>query len=103
MQQQINALAERVAGLTSTQTANHAENRRDITRLANAQQDLLDALTAGLERIGDKIGGRITLIDDRVTNLRLQFARAMGYAAGMAAVAVFIFEVAKSIIEKGMK
>jgi len=96
----VRSQAERIASMETRQEANHNQNRGDIHRLNNAQQDLLDALHDGLEKIADKIGGKMDRITGDVVTLKVQFSRAMGYAAGMAAIAVLIFEFAKTFIEK---
>ena len=103
MQQQINELSREVSSLTALQKANHEQNQKEIHRLNNAQQDLLDTLTIGLEKIADKIGGRIDIIQTEVVSLKVQFARMIGYATGMAALAVGVAELAKFIIERIVK
>jgi FtsZ-binding cell division protein ZapB len=85
MQTQINALAREVAALS-------AEN--------NMYQDILDAMHEGFEKIADKVGGRMDTLQVEVTSLKVQFARVMGYAAGMAAVAVSLIEIAKAFLVK---
>ncbi len=96
----LQTLSERVSRMETRQDENHKQNRGDIHRINNAQQDLLDALHEGLEKIADKVGGRMDVFQGQIITLRVQFARAIGYAAGMAAVCVVIIEVAKAIIER---
>lgn len=100
MQTQINALAREVAALSAEQKSNHSQNRSDIHRLNNMYQDILDAMNNGFEKIADKVGGRMDTIQVEVTSLKVQFARVMGYAAGMAAVAVSLIEIAKAFLVK---
>lgn len=94
------ALGERVSSMETRQKENHTQNRGDIHRLNNGQQDLLDALHTGLDKIADRIGGRMDIIQADIVSLKVQFSRAMGYAAGVSALAVLIFEIAKTYIEK---
>lgn len=98
MQQQINALAEKVAALTALQSANHAENRRDIHRLNNGQQDLLDAITSGIEKIADKIGVRMDGMQGDIHQLQIAWAKATGYVLALSAVAGIIFSVAAEAV-----
>lgn len=100
MQQQINVLAEKVASLTSLQKANHEENRKDIHRLNNSQQSLLDALTEGLEKIGVKIDTRVTPVENSVHVLQLQWAKATGYAIGISAAGAVVFQIVKTLVAK---
>ncbi len=96
MQLQINALAEKVAALTALQSANHDSNRKDIHRLSNGQQDLLDALTHGMDKIADKIGGEMGKIQGDVLDLRLKWSRASGYAIGLSAASAVIFQLVRA-------
>ena len=98
MQIQINTLSEKVAALTAIQSANHAENRRDIDQLHNAQQDLMDTLTAGLEKIAEKIGQRMDGIESDVIDIRLKWERAAGYAIGLSAASAIIFQLVKAML-----
>lgn len=100
MQQQITALAEKVASLTALQRANHDENRRDIHRLNNSQQSLLDALTDGLERIGDKIDHRVAPVESSIRTLQLQWAKATGYAIGISGAGAVVFQIVKALVSK---
>jgi hypothetical protein len=100
MQTQITALAERVASLSALQMANHQENRRDIHRLNNSQQSLLDALTDGLERIGDKIDHRVAPVETSIRALERQWAKATGYAIGITGVGALVFQLVKSVVAK---
>ncbi len=97
MQEQINNLSREVSALTSLQKANHDQNQKEIHRLSNAQQDLMDTLTEGLDKIADKIGGRMDKIQGDVVSLKVQFARAMGYACGAAAIVALLSEILKSL------
>lgn len=104
MQVQINALSEKVATLTVLQSANHVENRRDIEKLNKSQQDLLDTMTTGLEKIADKIGNRLSGIESDVLDMRMKWARATGYAIGLSAASAAIFQLVKAwLAHMGMK
>lgn len=111
MQQQINVLGQRVASLESLTAANHAENRRDIHRLSNGQQLVIDALTAGLDKLGDKIDRRVASFEESVGKrfvpieiavkvLELKWAKATGYAMAIAGISAGIFELIKFLIEQ---
>lgn len=95
MQEQINILATKVAGLAVLQGSNHKENRKDIHILRNAQQDLMDALIAGLDKIADKIGDRMDKIANDVVDLKVKYAKAYGYAIGVAAASAVVFQLVK--------
>lgn len=100
MQIQINKLAAEVGSLSATQIANHAENRKDIHRLFNGQQNLVDSVTNGLEKIADKIGDRLSKVETEVVSLKISWARSVGYVMGISAAGAVVFEVVKLILER---
>lgn len=104
MQIQVNKLASEVGVLTATQKANHEENRKDIHRLFNGQQALVDSVTNGLDNIANKIGDRIGKVEGNVLDLRVRWAKAAGYVMGIsalgAAVGAVFFEAVKVALEK---
>lgn len=100
MQAQITQLKGQVDGIIATQHANHEQNRADIHRLFNGQQDIVDALTRGMDKIGDKIAERCNSIEKDVISIRLKLAKAAGYAAGVAALGAIVFELVKFAMER---
>lgn len=102
MQFQINKLTSEVAALTATQQANHAENRKDIHKLFNGQQALVDSVTSGLDKIADKIGTRISVVEKEVAGLNLRLAKAFGYVMGASAAGAIVFELVKFIMAKAV-
>jgi hypothetical protein len=91
-------MEERIVRLEEQTAANHKQNRGDIHRLFNGQQDLLDAITKGLESIGEKISRRCDEIEKDVVDLRLWRAKAVGYIAGVSALGGVLFEVGKGVV-----
>lgn len=95
MQTKIEGMEREMAALTATMKANHEQNRGDIHRLFNMQQAITDSLTAGLNHIADKIGERCDSIESDVVDLRVKWARATGYSAGVAGICALLFELIK--------
>ena len=102
MQLQINKLTTEVAALTATQQANHAENRKDIHRLFNGQQTLVDSVTTGLDKIADKIGTRISAVEKDIAGLNIKLAKAFGYVMGASAAGAVVFELVKFVVVKAV-
>lgn len=102
MQQQINTLAEKVAALTALQKANHEENRRDIHRLNNANQTLLDSLAEGLDKIASKIDQRLSPVEGAVHELQIAWAKATGYILALSAVAGVVFAMASEAVRSAI-
>lgn len=103
MRQELTELSRQVASLVTTQSLNHAQNRRDIHDLRNGQQVYIDRLQVGFDKLADKIADRVAPLEEMVMDLRLKWAKAVGYGSGMAALGAVVFEVVKSIIEKASK
>lgn len=95
------ALDRRVDGLASSLESKHRENRESIHDLREGQQDILESVRAGMEKIADKIGERFTPLETAVTDLRLKYAKATGYAVGVSALGAVVFELVKAWIEHG--
>jgi len=100
MQIQINKLASEVGALEATQKANHAENRKDIHRLFNGQQALVDSVTNGLDKIADRIGDRISKVEADVVQIKINWAKAVGYVMGISVLGAVVFELVKVILER---
>ncbi len=95
MQAKIDGLENKVAALSATLNANHTQNRGDIHRLFNMQQTIADSVTTGLNHIADKIGSRCDGLEGDITELRLKWARATGWSAGVAGNCALMFELIK--------
>ena len=91
-------MEERIVRLEEQTAANHRQNRGDIHRLFNGQQDLLDAITSGLDNIAEKVSERCDGIESDIMDLRLWRAKAIGYVAGASALGGMVFEGAKGLV-----
>lgn len=100
MQIQINKLTTEVSALDATQKANHSENRKDIHRLFNGQQALVDSVTNGLEKIADRIGDRISKVESDVVQIKISWAKAVGYVMGISVLGAVVFELVKVVLER---
>jgi len=99
MQAKIDGLERTVSALDATMKANHAQNRGDIHRLFNAQESMSLTMREGLDRIADRIGSRCDALDSDIVDLRLKWAKATGYSAGVAGVCALLFELIKFGLE----
>ena len=95
----VNGLTERVSRSETRQEENHKQNRSDIHTLRNMHQVIIDTLHEGMDKIADRLGDDYKELRTDVVSLKIQSARTLGYAAGVAGAAVVIFEVAKWVIE----
>src|ERR1700744_54993 len=118
MQIQIDNLSRRVEDLTlsvgkitTTQELQHRENRKDIHDLRGGQDKYFGMLQNGFEKISDILERKLSEMTDKqivplqvaVHNLQLNWAKAVGYASGIAALGAVVFEVGKSSIEHALK
>jgi len=111
MQIQINKLTTEVSALDATQRANHSaisilqdanhkENRKDIHRLFNGQQALVDSVTNGLEKIADRMGDRMSKVESDVVQIKINWAKAVGYVTGISVLGAVVFELVKVVLER---
>lgn len=111
LSRQVGELTLNVGKLTTTQELQHSENRRDIHDLRGGQDKYFGMLQNGLEKISDILERKLSEMTDKqivplqvaVHNLQLNWAKAVGYASGIAALAAVVFEVVKSSIEHALK
>jgi DNA anti-recombination protein RmuC len=94
------SLDAQIARLETQMEANHRQNRGDIHRLFNGQHSMLEAFSTGMDRIADKIDKRCSDLDKEIIDLRLKWAKAVGYATAISAFGAVVFEVVKVILEK---
>lgn len=125
MQRELTALANRVGMLetrfeSSEEKRNeqHDQNRKDIHDLRGTLQTqferLSNSFSASIEKMSDRLSENIKEAikpithvqakhEDQIVNLRLQWAKATGYAAAGAVGAGFLFEAAKIGLERILK
>jgi hypothetical protein len=103
MQEQINNLSKEVAILTTIQSNNHIQNRKDIHDLRNGQQKVADALYNGFEKITSALTEALKPIKADILDMQLWRSKTTGYVLGISALSAIVFALIEKFISAALK
>ena len=100
VQLQINGLTQQVTTLVTRQQLNQEQNQRDIRELKDDQKAQSTVIERGFEKLETSLFQRVGPLEEAVIQLRLKWAKAVGYAMGVSALGAVVFESVKFVIEQ---